>query len=170
VLTRTAGEPVTAITPAFEVFEDGTVEVRPAKETISSGLLGVLRIDAEGRGFAGGLGLAISRGKFEGDIMVLRSNVTGGYLGFRYRFFTASYVRRGHPGLERQRGHRPDNMKTTETKLAIGARAKRIEPTSTDTPACRVTSGRVLLLPEHEVRRETFPTLGDLTDVMMRRS
>jgi hypothetical protein len=127
VLKTTAGDTVAAITPAFEVFGDGEVVVRyPTHDSISSGLLGVLRIDAEGRGFAGGLGLAIARGRFEADVMVLRSNVTGGYLGARYRFlvgFLRPYAAIGIPAfvfdnpIESAMGE-----PTTETKLAIGAR------------------------------------------------
>jgi hypothetical protein len=122
VLTRPAGETVAAIVPAFDVFADGHVEVRHPKETISSGVVGVLRIDAEGRGFAGGLGFAIARGRFEGDIMVLRSNVTGGYLGARYRIlngFFRPYVAAGIPGFVFDN---IDSGGMTEKKLAIGAR------------------------------------------------
>ncbi|MEO8699401.1 MAG: hypothetical protein ABI867_05130 [Kofleriaceae bacterium] len=127
VLKTTAGESVSAITPVFDIMGDGDVVVRsPTHDTISSGLLGVVRIDAEGRGFAGGLGLAIARGRFEGDVMVLRSNVTGGYLGFRYRFlvgFLRPYAALGIPGFvfdNTVQGAMGET--TTETKLAIGAR------------------------------------------------
>jgi hypothetical protein len=127
VLKTTAGEAVSAITPAFDVLGDGDVVVRyPTHEAISSGVLGVVRIDAEGRGFAGGFGLAIARGRLEADVMVLRSNVTGGYLGARYRFlvgFFRPYAALGIPGFVF------DNAKDngmggtdTETKLAVGAR------------------------------------------------
>lgn len=83
VLATTGGDPVRAYVPAFEVFDGAPPPPRSTKEGISSGILGVLRIDAEGRGFAGGLGIAVSRGNFEGDVLVLRSNQTGGYLGMR---------------------------------------------------------------------------------------
>lgn len=121
----TGGAEVRAIKPAFEVFGDDGPAPRAAKETISSGILGVLRIDAEGRGFAGGLGLAISRGNFEGDIMVLRSNQNGGYLGARYRFLTGflrPYGAIGIPGFVFDTTTISGNMEVTETKLAIGAR------------------------------------------------
>jgi hypothetical protein len=125
VLTTTAGSEVRATMPVFEVFEGDPSPLRPKGESITSGLLGVLRIDAEGRGFAGGLGLAISRGRFEGDIMVLRSNQTGGYLGFRYRFLTGfvrPYAAVGIPGFVFDNTTQVDGMDVTETKLAIGAR------------------------------------------------
>jgi hypothetical protein len=122
VLTGYAGTTVSAIVPVFDVSDTGEVIVRQPTESISSGLLGVLRIDAEGRGFAGGLGLAISRGRFEGDVMVLRSSETGGYLGLRYRLlvgFFRPYVAVGLPGFVF------DNkvMDKSETRLAIGLRA-----------------------------------------------
>lgn len=126
VLASTAGEEVRAIAPAFAVFEEPVMPFRPKRETISSGVLGVLRIDAEGRGFAGGLGLAVSRGRLEADVMVLRSNQTGGYLGFRYRFLTGfarPYASVGIPGFVFDNTTRVDGMDVTETKLAIGARA-----------------------------------------------
>jgi hypothetical protein len=127
VLTRTAGEPITAITPAFDLFDDGLVVTRAVGgERISSGVVAVLRIDGEGRGFAGGLGLAIARGRFEGDLMVLRSNQTGGYLGFRYRFLTGffrPYAALGIPGFVFENTILGEGgMTSRETKLAIGAR------------------------------------------------
>lgn len=128
ILTRTSGEPVVAIVPELEISDDGDVVVRQAADDgFTSGLAGVLRIDAEGRGFAGGLGLAISRGRFEADIMVLRSNVTGGYLGVRYRFllgFLRPYAAVGMPGFVFDNEvESPEGMVTTETKLALGVRA-----------------------------------------------
>lgn len=92
------------------------------RERISSGLLGVLRIDAEGRGFAGGLGIAISRGHFEADALILRSNQTGAYLGARYRFMTnffRPYVQVGLPAFVFET---EDAMGDTETRLALGLR------------------------------------------------
>ncbi len=126
VLATTAGEPVRAIVPAFEVFGSDPEPKAPTHDRISSGVLGVLRIDAEGRGFAGGLGLAVARGNFEGDVMVLRSNQTGGYLGMRYRFLTGffrPYAAAGIPGFVFDNTVTDSNgMDVTETKLAIGAR------------------------------------------------
>ncbi|MEJ7599844.1 MAG: hypothetical protein WKG01_18205 [Kofleriaceae bacterium] len=122
VLTRNAGAPVAARIPIFET-DDGTEIVKYREpESISSGVIAALRIDGEGRGFAGGLGLAIARGKFEIDLMVLRSNQTGAYLGTRYRFlqgFFRPYLAVGVPAFVF------DDMLmdgTTETKLAIGVR------------------------------------------------
>ena len=126
VLATTAGQPVRAIVPAFEVFGPEPEPRAPQGDRISSGILGVLRIDAEGRGFAGGLGLAVARGRFEGDLMVLRSNQTGGYLGMRYRFLTGflrPYAAAGIPGFVFDNTVTDSSgMDVTETKLAIGAR------------------------------------------------
>lgn len=125
VLATTGGSEVRAISPAFEVFRGDDPRPRETKEKITSGILGVLRIDAEGRGFAGGLGLAVSRGKFEGDIMVLRSNQNGGYLGARYRLLTGffrPYGAIGIPGFVFDTTTGSGDMAVTETKLAIGAR------------------------------------------------
>ncbi len=90
-------------------------------DSISSGLIAAVRIDGEGRGFAGALGIAISKGHLEAELMVLRSNSTGGYLGLRYRLFTAwmrPYVGVGVPGF----AYEQSTMTETATKLAIGLR------------------------------------------------
>ncbi len=123
VLTRNAGSQVAARIPIFETTDEGNAVVKYDEPiSISSGLLGVIRIDGEGRGFAGGLGLAISRGRLEADIMILRSNQTGAYLGMRYRIlqgFFRPYVALGAPAFVF------DHMLmdgTTETKLAVGLR------------------------------------------------
>jgi len=81
------GAEISPITPAFDIGEDNSVIIRQEdRYGISSGVLGVVRVDGEGRGIAGGIGLAVSLGRFEGDLMYLRSNLHGGYLGARYRF------------------------------------------------------------------------------------
>jgi hypothetical protein len=57
--------------------------------------------------------------------MVLRSNQTGGYLGFRYRILTGffrPYVAAGIPGFVFDNTIVVNMMDVTETKLAIGAR------------------------------------------------
>jgi hypothetical protein len=109
VLTRTAGEPVAAVTPAFDILDDGSISLPGNKrEKISSGAVGIVRIDGQGRGFAGGVGLAVSWGRVEADVMYLRSQLNGGYLGMRFRVFENRI-----PGAV---------MDTFETKLAIGAR------------------------------------------------
>lgn len=118
-----SGELVLAITPEPDP-PPVAAAVRVARESIAAGMLGVLRIDAEGRGFAGGLGVAIARGRFAGDVLVLRSNVTGGYLGMRYRFLAGvvrPYAAIGVPGFvfDTPAGNGVD----AETKLAVGARA-----------------------------------------------
>ncbi|MBA2539477.1 MAG: hypothetical protein H0V17_07580 [Deltaproteobacteria bacterium] len=125
VLASTAGDKIRPIVPVFDLFEDGRVEPRPTGSSISAGVLGVVRIDAEGRGVAGGIGVAISRGRFEGDVLLLRSNQTGGYLGLRYRILTGllrPYVSAGIPGFVFDNTSTVNMIEVTETKLAIGAR------------------------------------------------
>ena len=60
----------------------------PEEEPITSGALGLMRIDGKGRGVAAGIGIAIARDRFEGELLLLRSQETGAYLGGRYRFLT----------------------------------------------------------------------------------
>lgn len=91
------------------------------------GALGVLRIDGKGRGFAGGAGLAITRGNFAFEIMMLKSDVVGGYLGLRYRLRTGMYrpyVAIGAPGFAFDHDEPgPADMSMTTQRLSIGARA-----------------------------------------------
>ena len=63
----------------------------PPDEEISSGALALMRIDGKGRGVAAGLGIAIARERFEGELLALRSQETGAYLGGRYRFLTGQF-------------------------------------------------------------------------------
>jgi hypothetical protein len=95
------GAEISPITPAFDVGEDNTAIIRePDRFGISSGVLGVVRVDGEGRGIAGGIGLAVSLGRWEGDLMYLRSNLHGGYIGARYRLLVGwlrPYVALGMP-------------------------------------------------------------------------
>ncbi|MDQ3296529.1 MAG: hypothetical protein M3619_08100, partial [Myxococcota bacterium] len=119
------GPVVSAYVPAFAIAEEPDVApADPDRLTITSGLLAVARIDGQLRGAAGGIGLAISRGRFELDVMVLRSEHTGGYLGGRFRMFTGflrPYVAVGMPGfVYEQMGATSEDA--AETKLAIGVR------------------------------------------------
>jgi hypothetical protein len=90
------------------------------------GVLAVLRIDGKGRGFAGGAGLALARANFELEIMLLKSDVVGGYLGLRYRLRTGMfrpYVAAGAPGFAFDHDESgPADMPMTTQRLAIGAR------------------------------------------------
>jgi hypothetical protein len=99
----------------------------PGEDTIELGVLAVLRIDGKGRGFAAGAGLAISRGNYELELMMLKSDVTGGYLGARYRVFAGPfrpYVAAGAPGFVFDHGElQPDNTTMTTKRLSIGVRA-----------------------------------------------
>jgi hypothetical protein len=113
------GAEIAPVTPLLELDDGDALHAQsPAKPQISSGALGVLRIDGKLRGIAGGLGLAISRGRVEGDLLVLRSQVTGAYLGLRVRIlsgFLRPYVAAGMPAFLYDD---PDS-----TKLAVGMRA-----------------------------------------------
>jgi hypothetical protein len=90
-------------------------------------VLGVLRIDGKGRGFAGGAGVAISRGKLEIEIMLLKSDQIGGYLGLRYRLLTGffrPYAAVGAPGFVFDHDElTTDGTAMTSRRLAVGARA-----------------------------------------------
>ncbi|MGE0395207.1 MAG: tol-pal system YbgF family protein [Kofleriaceae bacterium] len=103
--TRTTfgGNDVDAVIPDYELTETGQIRIKaPEKDVISSGLIAVMRIDGEGRGFAGGFGIAVSRGRLEAELMVLRSELNGGFIGLRYRLLTGffrPYVAAGVPGF-----------------------------------------------------------------------
>ncbi len=120
-----SGPVVSAIVPHYEATSDGRAIVHDDDdESISSGVIAAVRIDGEGRGFAGAIGLAISRSHLEAELMFLKSDSTGGYLGLRYRLFTSwmrPYVGVGMPGF----AYKLTNAMTNETstKLAVGLRA-----------------------------------------------
>ena len=88
-----AGAVISPIVPLFDLdVEDDTLRQQyPDKVRISSGAIGLLRIDGKLRGVAAGLGIAIARGRFEGDLMLLRSSVTGAYLGTRVRILSGFF-------------------------------------------------------------------------------
>lgn len=120
-----AGPEVTPIVPNYDIDENNdAILYDDATEQIglTSGMIVVVRIDGEGRGFAGGAGFAVARGRFEGDVMVLRSNITGAYIGGRYRILTGwlrPYVGLGIPGFVYDQMTESGD---TTTKLAIGVR------------------------------------------------
>jgi Outer membrane protein beta-barrel domain len=120
-----SGPVVSAIVPRYEATSDGGAVVHyDDDESISSGVIAAVRIDGEGRGFAGAIGLAISKSHLEAELMFLKSDSTGGYLGLRYRLFTSwmrPYVGVGMPGF----AYKLTNAMTNETstKLAVGLRA-----------------------------------------------
>jgi hypothetical protein len=122
------GRAVAAIIPHYDIADRGDAIIgNQDDDTIASGALGVLRIDGKGRGFAGGFGLAISRGNLETEIMFLKSNEVGGYVGMRYRVFTGffrPYGGIGVPGFVYDHDELQTDMTTMTTKrLAIGLRA-----------------------------------------------
>jgi len=126
VRDETRGRELSAIVPRYEGSERGDPVVED-DDAIGSGLISVVRIDGKGRGFAGGIGLAIAHGHLEFDAMALKSDVYGGYLGARYRPFTGAfrpYVALGIPGFVFD--HHEDQMDgtiQTTPRLAVGVRA-----------------------------------------------
>jgi hypothetical protein len=118
-----AGPEVAPIVPRYEMTSNGDAIVHYDTENpISSGVIAALRIDGEGRGAAGAFGLAISRNNLEAELMFLKSDSTGGYLGLRYRLFTSwlrPYVGLGMPGFAYKL---TNSMNETSTKLAVGVR------------------------------------------------
>jgi hypothetical protein len=130
VLAGSDGKELAAIMPRYDGSDHGErsdVIVRePDNDAIASGAIAVLRIDGKGRGFAGGVGLAISRGRLETEIMVLKSSQIGGYLGVRYRLFTGlfrPYAAVGVPGFAFDHDElQTDGTTTTSKRLAVGVR------------------------------------------------
>jgi len=124
VRTGFAGPVISPIIPVYEALDDGTARVtHDDKVRITSGVIGVVRIDGQLRGAAGGIGLAVAWDRLEADVMFLRSEQTGGYLGARYRLLTGffrPYVALGMPGFIYDQ---MDASGGTATKLAIGVRA-----------------------------------------------
>jgi hypothetical protein len=119
------GRELAAIVPHYEVEREGAII--GGDETIDSGAIGVVRIDGKGRGFAGGAGLAIAKGRLETELMVLKSDVIGGYIGFRFRLWKGvfrPYVAIGFPGFvyHHDEVDSATKMTTTTTRLAIGGR------------------------------------------------
>jgi hypothetical protein len=120
------GRELSAIVPRYDASERGEASVED-DDAIGSGVISVLRIDGKGRGFAGGAGLAIARGRFEFDAMALKSDEYGGYLGARYRPFTGAfrpYAALGVPGFVFDHDEvQMDGTVQTSKRLAIGVRA-----------------------------------------------
>jgi hypothetical protein len=89
VRTGYAGPELQPIIPHYEESDTGQIVVVPEHEPISSGVVGVLRIDGKGRGAAGGFGIAYAPSdRIELELAGLRSNDWGVYAGFRWRFMT----------------------------------------------------------------------------------
>jgi hypothetical protein len=120
------GRELLPIIPHDDVSDRGEAILEP-DDDIGSGVISVLRIDGKGRGFAGGAGLAIAHGKLEFDLMVLKSEELGGYLGARYRPFTGvfrPYAALGVPGFAYDHEEAASGAMTqTTTRLAVGVRA-----------------------------------------------
>jgi len=102
VLTGFGGPVMRPIVPNYDVDDEGLVTVAPVEgRRISSGLVGVLRIDGKGRGIAGGLGIAFAPlDSVELELAGLKAEDWGVYAGMRVRFLTGwlrPYVGGGVP-------------------------------------------------------------------------
>jgi len=118
------GPVVAPIVPKYDVDESGEIVVeKPARpRLISSGALAILRIDGKGRGFAGGLGIAVTpMDAVELEAAGLRADLWGAYLGIRVRFLTGwlrPYVAGGVPMFF----YKDDNDPEMGTHVALGLR------------------------------------------------
>jgi opacity protein-like surface antigen len=123
VNTGFSGPPVAAIVPQLPQEEiDTIVQPPPEKdEGISPGVIGLLRMDPEHRGVAGGLGIAVAPlDSLELELAALRSNQWGAYAGARLRFLTGwvrPYVAGGMPAFLYE-----DENEGMKTKVAFGLR------------------------------------------------
>jgi hypothetical protein len=123
VRTGYAGPEISAFVPRYDPGDVVVVPHVDDDDGISSGVIAALRIDGEGRGAAGAIGLAISRQRLEAELMLLKSDSTGAYLGVRYRVLTSwirPYVGLGVPGFAYTVN---SSMGESSTKLAVGVRA-----------------------------------------------
>ncbi|HEY5951557.1 MAG TPA: hypothetical protein VIV40_38955 [Kofleriaceae bacterium] len=122
VLAGFGGPVMRPIVPRYEVEDDGSVTVaHPDERGISSGVIGVIRIDGKGRGLAGGLGIAFSPlDSVELELAGLKSEDWGVYAGMRVRFLTGwvrPYIGGGVPFF-----FYTDDT-TMESAVALGVRA-----------------------------------------------
>ena len=96
------GAEVKPYIPSGELdYEPPPIE-EPDEEHLSSGVIGIVRIDGNHwKGFAGGLGIEYAANdRFEVELAGLKSDVYGAYAGARYIFFTGffrPYVAAGIP-------------------------------------------------------------------------
>jgi hypothetical protein len=98
---------------------------RSGGDEAGSGMLGVVRIDGKGRGFAAGAGLLIARGRIDLEILALRSDVFGGYVGVRFRPYAGMfqpYVAAGLPGFVFDHDEQVDGTPQSTKRLAVGFR------------------------------------------------
>lgn len=95
-----AGPELVAIVPHDDETDTGIAIVEPAERQISSGVVGILRIDGKGRGAAGGLGFAWAQSDhIEFELAGLRSDSWGVYAGFRWRFMAGWFRPYGAAGF-----------------------------------------------------------------------
>lgn len=114
-------EPAAAIVVAAPArTATAAVPPTPPRDRFSAGASALIRIDGALRGFAAGIGLAVSRGRLGLDLVYLRAEVNGGYAGARYRLRRGTwrpYVAAGVPAFLY------DDLAEATSKLALGVRA-----------------------------------------------
>jgi hypothetical protein len=119
VRTGYAGPELVAIVPHYDETDTGIAIVEPEQQQISSGVVGILRIDGKGRGAAGGLGFAWAQSDhIEFELAGLRSDSWGVYAGFRWRFMAGWFRPYGAAGLPLF-FFQDDNM---TDRIAVGVR------------------------------------------------
>ncbi|MDB4953637.1 MAG: Dihydrolipoamide acetyltransferase [Myxococcales bacterium] len=121
VRTGYAGPELAAIVPRYETSSTNeAIVLYPDEDQIGSGVVGIMRVDGKGRGFAGGLGLAFApQDHIEIELAGLKSDVWGAYVGARYRFLTGwlrPYAGAGMPVFFFTDGS------TMKSRIAPGAR------------------------------------------------
>jgi hypothetical protein len=124
-----SGPEISAVVPRFDVSDtgDAIVHTETPGEAISSGVVSVLRIDGKGRGFAGGVGFAIAKERFEAEVALLRSDEWGGYVGGRYRLLTGffrPYIAAGVPLFifDADTFDQMGNVTGSEKRVSVGLR------------------------------------------------
>jgi hypothetical protein len=118
------GRAIAAVLPHRDTLDEPSSE--RAESGFEYGAVGVARIDGEGRGFAGGLGITVARGRWSAELMLLKSDQYGGYLGLRYQLLGGRfrpYLATGIPGF----AFHHDELQADATmmgtrRLAVGGR------------------------------------------------
>ena len=126
-----SGPEVKAVVPSLPVeTDDPDIIVQPvvAERRITSGVAGVLRIDGQLRGVAGGLGFALAPSDaIELELDALKSNIWGIYAGIRMRFLTGwirPYVGGGVPVFFFENGEDMQNTAVIGLRGAGGVELK----------------------------------------------
>lgn len=171
VHTGYAGPTVRAIVPEIPTQDelDAVAPPPPRDHAITTGVLGLARVDGHLRGAAGGLGIALAATpRLEVEVAALRSNQWGAYAGVRLRFLTGllrPYVGAGLPVFLYD-----DENDAMSTKIAVGLRGSGgLEVRVTDHLSVQADAGfeyffrldsDALIEGKHPERTLFVPTLG----------